>query len=443
MTISKRFTPRYIAAKAGLLACAAAVAAAPALAQGVWSKPVNVSSPQPDNYSPSVAIDPTGNVTIAFLGLVQSTGTITNTYARTQAPGSPWSGLSMLSTTGRADVPITRMDASGNATVSWTSFLDTQAAERLAGGSWSPAQTVAPGVIGSQFLMNSRGDQALVWTTSAPLGLDVSVMRKPAAGAWGPVQVITSGNAQTIFIAAGTAALGDNGDLIVPFEYFRLYCPPPGGCTNVNWVLKVARQGAGGGAWEISSILAGPDNGSHYPAAAVDGAGAAGVVYRKAAMLCAVGQPGAGQPWIAPATLYAGTKPGAYGVGATGAGQATAFVPDGGRVHAISGTLATNQWTAPLVISGPDTSATRVVFSIASGGPAVAAWNGPVTAGRNPVRAAIRPTATGAWNAPQSVPGAFPGTAPESVAINSAGRAVVGIRIWLTSWSRAVLASTY
>jgi hypothetical protein len=405
----------------------AALIAAPAFSQGVWSAPVNVSTAQPDNFSSSVAIDPSGNAAVAFLGLVQSSTTITNAYASALPAGGAWSAATMISTTGRAEAPTLKLDKFGNVSAAWTSFLDTQIATRPAGGAWLPADTIAPGVMSTQFLVNANGDQALVWTTSLP-GLDVSVKRKPAGGVWGPQQVIVQGNAQTIFVQAGRASLADNGDLIVPFEYYRLYCTTT--CSNINWVMRTARQTAVGGPWQISANQAGPDNGSHYPQAAVDPTGVTTVVYRKAYTLYAIGQPG-----TPPATIYSGVKTSAFGTGIAGTGQATVFVIDSGNVLAIDGTAATNQWLPPVVVSGADASATRMAFSIAPNGAAVVSWNGPTT-----VRAAIR---NGVWGAPQSVSPALPGLMPESVSINSAGQAVLGYRRWLTSWSRAVYCVTY
>ena len=406
--------------------------AAPAFSQGVWSTPVNVSTAQPDNFSSSVAIDPAGNASVAFLGLVQRTSAVTNAYASTLPAGGAWSAATMISTSGRAEAPTLKVDTFGNVSAAWTSFLDTQLATRPAGNAWLPAETVAPGVMSAQFLVNANGDQALVWTTSLP-GLDVSVMRKPAGGVWGPQQIVVQGNAQTIFVQAGRASLADNGDLVVPFEYYRLYCTTT--CININWVMRTARQPAAGGPWQISGNQAGPDNGSHYPQSAVDPSGATTVVYRKAYTLYAIGQAGAGQPWTPPATIYSGVKTGTFGTGISGTGQATVFVVDSGNVMAMDGTAATNQWLPPVVVSGTDGSATRMVFAVAPTGAAVVSWNGPTN-----VRAAVR---SGVWGAPQSVSPALPGVMPESVSINSAGQAVLGYRRWLTSWSRAVYCVTY
>ncbi|MFN7996760.1 MAG: hypothetical protein U0Q18_24315 [Bryobacteraceae bacterium] len=415
----------------------------PASAQGVWSKPVNVSSTQPDNYGTAVAIDAAGNAVAASVGLVQTGTTVTNIYATSAPAGGAWAKPVPISSTGRAGLPVMRMDGAGNASSAWTSFLDTQIAERAAGGSWQQAQTVAPVVLDAQFLVNARGDQALVWTTSAPLGLDVSVMRKAAGGTWGPAQIVASGNAATIFVLAGRAALGDGGDLMVPFEYFRLYCPPPGGCLNIGWTQKTARQAQGAVTWEISGTQAGPDTSSHNAVAAVSAAGAAGVVYRKASALYATTQTGPGQAWNAPVALYTATKLSNFGVGGGSTGSVTLFALDSGAVVAADGDLATGLWSPSVVISGTDNSATRMSFAVASGGAAVAAWNGPATGSKNPIRAAVRPAGVAVWNAPVSATPLFPGATPDSAGINAAGQAVLGLTVYKTSYSRASLVATY
>jgi hypothetical protein len=90
---------------------------------------------------------------------------------------------------------------------------------------------------------------------------------------------------------------------------------------------------------------------------------------------------------------------------------------------AVSGSIGSNTWSSPVVMSGSDTGVSQVTFALAPGGAALAVW---LANGATPViHAATRATATGAWSQPITVSGPGSSIAPEAAAVNSSGDATV------------------
>ena len=89
---------------------------------------------------------------------------------------------------------------------------------------------------------------------------------------------------------------------------------------------------------------------------------------------------------------------------------------------AVSGTISHNMWSAPVVLSGSDTSVGQVYFALAPSSAALTIWLS--SSGTPAIRAITRGSAMGAWSSPITVSG--PGTyiSPEAAAVNSSGDAI-------------------
>src|ERR1035438_10182585 len=93
------------------------------------------------------------------------------------------------------------------------------------------------------------------------------------------------------------------------------------------------------------------------------------------------------------------------------------------QVFAVGGSISTNVWSAPVVLSGSETLVGSVSFAVAPGGPALTVW---VTGGATPqIHAVVRATGTGTWGSPVTVSGPGSELAPEAAAVSSAGSAIV------------------
>lgn len=90
---------------------------------------------------------------------------------------------------------------------------------------------------------------------------------------------------------------------------------------------------------------------------------------------------------------------------------------------AINGSIATNTWSSPVIMSGSDSSIGEIYFALAPAGAALAVWFSNTATPA--IRAATRATATGAWSTPASISGRGTSIAPEAAAVESAGKAVV------------------
>jgi hypothetical protein len=89
----------------------------------------------------------------------------------------------------------------------------------------------------------------------------------------------------------------------------------------------------------------------------------------------------------------------------------------------VNGSIASNTWSSPAVVSGADTSVGQVYFALAPNGASLAIWLS--SSGTPAIRAATRASATGAWSAPVSLSGPGSYISPEAAAVETSGNAVV------------------
>ena len=125
-----------------------------------WPAPATVGQ----GGSPAVALAPDGRAVTAWLGGPFTAPVI---QASVRPPGGTWSAPVTVGSD--ASGPLIGIDRSGNAIIAWAAAGTIHTASLPAGGSWTPAQTLASNY-GSGLAMaaNSAGSAVLTWATKAP-----------------------------------------------------------------------------------------------------------------------------------------------------------------------------------------------------------------------------------------------------------------------------------
>jgi hypothetical protein len=88
----------------------------------------------------------------------------------------------------------------------------------------------------------------------------------------------------------------------------------------------------------------------------------------------------------------------------------------------VNGSINSNAWSSPLVLSGSDTSVGQVIFAVAPSGAALTIWLS--SSGTPAIHVVTRATATGPWSAPAGISGPGSSISPEAAAVESSGNAV-------------------
>ena len=122
-----------------------------------WPAPATVGQ----GGSPAVALAPDGRAVTAWLGGPFTAPVI---QASVRPPGGTWSAPVTVGSD--ASGPLIGIDRSGNAIIAWAAAGTIHTASLPAGGSWTPAQTLASNY-GSGLAMaaNSAGSAVLTWAT--------------------------------------------------------------------------------------------------------------------------------------------------------------------------------------------------------------------------------------------------------------------------------------
>lgn len=388
-----------------------------------WTAP-QVLSTGGQGWEAAAAIDGDGN----SLALWDERTTQDQLWSRSKASGGNWGAVTQVSPTLQTTsvFPTIRITTAGFATAVWTDSTGVWTADRPAASAWESPQLLIPGASNPIFVMNSRGDAAIAWTVGGkPRSTSGSVLivLRPAGGTWSQQQVIAS-NAHLI---ADHAGIGDSGDVVVTWETYNAVCQTYG-CSLSSYVLHASRQNAGTGVWADSGALLGPDRTGHSARAALDSAGGAILLaLNGSGVYVSSIQGNSGGGW-SPFNTAVNSQSSIIisDLASDDLGQVTLVYEvisyPSSQALAVNGSISSNTWSSPLILSGNDTSVGQVIFAAAPGGAAVAIWlsNSATPA----IHASTRATATGSWSAPVKISG--PGTyiSPEAAAVESLGNAI-------------------
>ena len=423
--------------RASILAVLAAVIAAiaiPAVA-APFSPPVQLSQ---NNYASmaSVGIDDGGNA----LAIWADSGM----FFADKPAGGNWSAPQSVYPGG--SFPMLALRGDGAATiVSYSSLYGIWSIDRPPGGSWSAPYLIvdAPDIVSPnlnnvspvQFLSNARGDQAIVFEQYVSGDVLITVLYRPSGGAWGGEDNAVS-SADDGHIALSSAALGDDGDIVVTFETFNVVCSRY--CHDTGYAVHAMREAAGTTRWIESGALT-PASSAYNTRTVIDSAGRAGLLIQNgfSATIQATTQSKAGGSWSTPVNALTGNgSDGAqiWVAQAGGRGRANlAFdylANPGGGITVLDGNLADDSWPISSLLSATDNPGANdnVVFDANKAGGAVAAW----TDVDGTVRAALRKRGSSAWGAPKTIVAGSPCdvggvvcTGTVSAAVNAHGQAII------------------
>ena len=350
----------------------------------------------------------------------------------------------------------------GDAVAIWTENLGAnsfvQAAARPPGSSWqAPVNLSAPGAGIAEVAIGPTGDAVAVWLRFNGTNGIVQAAARPAGGAWQPPIDLSAPDRNAAYprVAVGSGgrrirrvgeqprngqrggAGGCRGPRAGPGSR-RSICRPPAACYDSprvandsagdavavwgwhdrsdtgNEVVQAATRPARGG-WRAPVTLSPAGHYADFPSVAMNPAGVAYAVWRDPAgsgFVQAAARP-AGGVWQPPVTLStADWNSWEPQVALNAAGDAVAVweaTPAGGlptEDHAVvqaaarSAHAGTRFWQAPVNLSAPGPTGSPEA-ALDPAGDAVAVWEDYDPSSSNDVvRAATRPAASGAWQAP-------------------------------------------
>lgn len=409
--------------KAGLI-CVAVTCFAPAFSQAAaWTSPA-VLSTGGQGWQAAAAIDGAGN-SVAIWDEITGQAQI---WSRSRPNGGNWGGTTDVYPNLEANsiFPSVQISAAGFATAVWSDTSGVWTADRPPASNWGSPQLLVANVSNPIFVMNSQGAAAIIWTVGGPRSTSTEVLAtlRPPGGAWSAQQAVVTG----AHVIADHAQIGTNGAVIVTWESYNALCARYG-CSVSAFDLHASRQNPNTSVWEDSGSLMGPDRATHDARVALDAAGGAALVaLNSAGAYVSATQGNTGGAWSAFKTIAAPQGITIVtGLASDDAGQAMMvyeFIQyPTSQVFAVNGSISSNVWSAPAVISGSDTDVGQVFFAVAPNGAAVAIWLN--SSGTPAVRAITRAVNTGTWSSPVNISTPVNFLSPEAAAVSSSGGAIV------------------
>jgi hypothetical protein len=411
-----------------------------------WSPP-QVLSTGGQGWEAAGAIDGNGNSVASWIEQTTSSDQI---WARSEPSGGNWGAVTQIyNPTLQTNLlyPQMRVSTAGFATTIWLDGNGLWTADRPSAAPWTSPQLLSQDRLLEQdvmanfsqnpvFKMNSGGDAAIVWLTG---GGSVAAVTRAAAGAWSSQQTVASPGTGT-GVTLDHAAISENATVIAAWDAFQITCVVRNGrrtCHNSNFVLHASRRDPATGTWVDSGGLLGPDGSAHSSRVALDSTGRAMlVVLNTAGVFVSATQGASGGAWSA---FQTAVNPGAsvegFNLASDDAGNVTLVyeslsfsVPTQSQAVAVNGSIGTDAFASPVVVSGAATDVGLVSLALAPNGNALIDW---MVGGSTPeVQAAFRSTATGSWGSPLTISG--PGCSslggscsPEAIAVNSDGNGLV------------------
>ena len=389
-----------------------------------WTAPI-VLSTGGQGWESAAAIDGSGN-SVAVWDEVLTTQS--QLWSSSKASGANWGSGTQVSPALETNMvfPVVKITPAGFATAVWTDESGVWTADRPSPSKWNSAENLIPGASDPVFVMNSSGAAAIVWTEGgAPRSTSGNVMAilRPAGGSWGPEQVVANGP----HIVAEHAGISESGAVVITWETYTATCRRYG-CSSTSFILHASRQNAGSNSWVDSGALMGPDLDAHNALVTLDSAGGAILLAVTSSFTyTSATQGNSGGAWSAFKTALdpQGTVLISDMV-SDDAGQVTLVYESisypTSQAFALNGSVTSNTWSSPIVLSGSDTAVGQVLFATSPGGAALVIYLSNVST--PVVRAVTRATGTGSWTAPVNISGAGSEISPEAAAVESSGNAI-------------------
>jgi hypothetical protein len=389
-----------------------------------WTAPA-VLSTGGQGWESAAAIDGSGN-SVAVWDEVLTTQS--QLWSSSKASGANWGSATQVSPALETNMvfPAVKITPAGFATAVWTDESGVWTADRPTPSKWNAAENLIPGVSDPIFVMNSSGSAAIVWTEGgAPRSTSGYVMAilRPAGGSWGPQQIVASGP----HIVAEHAGISESGAVVITWETYTATCRRYG-CSSTSFILHASRQNTGSNSWIDSGTLMGPDLDAHNALVTLDSAGGAILLaVTSSGTYNSATQGNSGGAWSSFKTAI--NPQGTILISdmvSDDAGQVTLVYESisypMSQAFAVNGSVSSNTWSSPIVLSGSDTSVGQVLFATSPGGAALVIYLSNVST--PVVRAVTRATGTGSWTAPVNISSAGSEISPEAAAVESSGNAI-------------------
>ena len=206
---------------------------------GTWSAPVTVGT---DARGPLIGIDRSGNAIIAWMG---ATGTI---HTASLPAGGSWTPAQTLATTNNGSGLAMAVNSAGSAVLTWAAKgtgVGTYAdSGTILGGFAAPVKVGLPPYPGGRtsVALNDAGQAVMVWARG--LGAANVAATRSAAGTWSAAVQLSANEAGNLNVAIDGA-----GDAVATFEQ---YVP------NTSIVALYASKLPAGGSWGPPALLSAP-----------------------------------------------------------------------------------------------------------------------------------------------------------------------------------------
>ena len=207
---------------------------------GTWSAPVTVGT---DARGPLIGIDRSGNAIIAWMG---ATGTV---YTASLPAGGSWTPAQTLANTNYGSGLAMAVNSAGSAVLTWaakgTGVVGTYAdSGTILGGFAAPVKVGLPPYPGGRtsVALNDAGQAVMVWARG--LGAANVAATRSAAGTWSAAVQLSANEAGNLNVAIDGA-----GDAVATFEQ---YVP------NTSIIALYASKLPAGGSWGPPALLSAP-----------------------------------------------------------------------------------------------------------------------------------------------------------------------------------------
>ena len=207
---------------------------------GTWSAPVTVGT---DARGPLIGIDRSGNAIIAWMG---ATGAI---HTASLPAGGSWTPAQTLATTNYGSGLDMAVNSAGSAVLTWaakgTGVVGTYAdSGTILGGFAAPVKVGLPPYPGGRtsVALNDAGQAVMVWAQG--LGAANVAATRSAAGTWSAAVQLSANEAGNLDVAIDGA-----GDAVATFKQ---YVP------NTSIIAQYASKLPAGGSWGPPALLSAP-----------------------------------------------------------------------------------------------------------------------------------------------------------------------------------------
>ncbi|HST32137.1 MAG TPA: hypothetical protein VLJ80_01330 [Solirubrobacteraceae bacterium] len=231
---------------------------------GSWGAPIGLSAPTGDAESVTLAVDPAGDVVVAWKERMAGSEAIEAEY---KPAGGSWEGPAAVEFgSAVVETPAVAIDAAGDAVLIWRQGVGGNhvvfATSKPAGGSWASPLAISSSALNAEapdVAMSASGTAAAVWQSSSGATSVVESNELPLGGSWTGEEAISA--PATVTEPPHVVADPATGDFTAIWSR-----------SGTGLVAEVASRPAAGG-WQAPEQISTPGLEAHAPVVAVDSAG--------------------------------------------------------------------------------------------------------------------------------------------------------------------------